>query len=348
MLADVSPTIRPSQTSSNSRTPTATMSSRLAHTLLADIGATNARFALAAGGVPGPVAGFEVARHARFADAATEFLKQHDGQGPVTDAFIAAAGPVEDGRCVLTNCAWTIDAEDLRTTLGLARVRVLNDFEATARSLPSLAAKDLHPIGRGRAMAGTPMAVLGPGSGLGVAGLATAADGPVVIASEGGHATMSPTTDREAALIEHLRRQFGHVSAERLISGPGLENIYQASAALDHVEVPPRNAADITRAALADQCPTAHVALDAFCAFLGTFAGNVALTFGARGGIFIAGGIAPRIVDFMARSQFRERFEAKGRFRPYLEAIPTSIIVHPAATFVGLASLAREVARSVA
>lgn len=350
MLAGVSLTIRPSRSSSssNSRTPIASpMSSRFAQTLLADIGATNARFALAAGGVPGPVAGFEVARHAQFADAATEFLKQHDGHGPVTDAFIAAAGPVEDGRCVLTNCAWTIDAQELQTTLGLARVRVLNDFEATARSLPSLAAADLHPIGRGSAMAGAPMAVLGPGSGLGVACLAAASGGPVVIASEGGHTTMTPTTAREHAMIEHLRQQFGHVSAERLISGPGLENIYRASAALDRMQVPPRNAADITQAALTETCPTARTALDAFCAFLGTFAGNVALTFGARGGIFIAGGIAPRIVDFMARSKFRERFEAKGRFQPYLEAIPTNVIVHPAATFVGLASLAREVARSV-
>jgi glucokinase len=322
------------------------MSSRLAQTLLADIGATNARFALAAGGVAGPVAGFEVAKHARFADAATTFLRQHDGHGTVTDALIAAAGPVEEGRVVLTNCAWTIDAEDLRSALGLARVRVLNDFEATARSLPCLAATDLHSIGRGRAMVGAPMAVLGPGSGLGVAGLAVATGEPVVIASEGGHATMAPTTAREEALIAHLRAQFGHVSAERLISGPGLENIYRASAALDGVQVPPRNAAEITQAALSNACPIARAALDAFCAFLGTFAGNVALIFGARGGVFIAGGIAPRIVDFMTRSQFRERFEAKGRFRSYLEAIPTSIIVHPAATFVGLASLAGEAARS--
>jgi glucokinase len=316
------------------------MSSRLAHTLLADIGATNARFSLLANGALGSVATFEVARHARFPDVVTAFLSQHRGQGQVTEALIAVAGPVEHGCCALTNCAWMIDEQELRTTFSLAKVRVVNDFEATAYSLPHLATADLHPIGGGRAVAGAPMAVLGPGTGLGVACFVPGTANPVVIASEGGHTTLAAASRREDALIDHLRQKVGHVSAERMISGYGLENIYRAVAALDGMDVPSRSAAEITKAALDGTCQTAQAALETFCSFLGNFAGNVALMFGARGGLFVAGGIVPRIVEFATRSQFRERFEAKGRFRPYLEAIPSSVIVHPAAAFVGLRSLA--------
>jgi len=141
-------------------------------------------------------------------------------------------------------------------------------------------------------------------------------------------------------ISDYLRRQFGHVAAERVISGGGLENLYRAVVALDGIDAPQRNAAEITKTALDGSCPIARTALDLFCAMLGTIAGNVALTFGARAGVYIAGGIAPRLTEFMARSQFRARFEQKGRFRTYLEAIPSSVIVHPAATFMGLRSIA--------
>ena len=317
------------------------MSSRLAHTLFGDIGATNARFSLFAKGVLGPVAWFEVARHPRFRDAVAEFLSRHRGEAPIAAALIAVAGPVVEGRGVLTNCPWVIDARELQATFGFTQVRIVNDFEAAAFSLPHLTAADLQPIGGGRAVAGAPMAVLGPGSGLGVACLVRGTARLVVVATEGGHATMAATSEREAALIDHLRRHFGHVSAERVISGMGLENIYRAIAALDGLDVPARSAAEITKAALEGSCRSAAAALDAFCAFLGAFAGNVALMFGARGGLYIAGGIVPRIVEFTRHSKFREQFEAKGRFRPYLAAIPSNIIVHPAATFVGLQSLAQ-------
>jgi glucokinase len=185
------------------------------------------------------------------------------------------------------------------------------------------------------------MAVLGPGTGLGVACFVPGSQSPIVLASEGGHATMAATSHREDAIIDYLRRQFGHVSAERVVSGSGLENLYRAVIAVDGIEAPKRNAAEITKAALDGNCPVARAALDLFCAMLGTIAGNVALMFGARGGVYIAGGIAPRLTEFMARSEFRARFEQKGRFRTYLEAIPSSVIVHPAATFVGLRSIAK-------
>jgi glucokinase len=187
-------------------------------------------------------------------------------------------------------------------------------------------------------MSDEPMLVLGPGTGLGVACLIPSDDNRIVIASEGGHATLAGTCDAEDAIIEYLRKKFQHVSAERVISGSGLENIYQAIGAIDGIDTSPLTAAQITESALAGGCPVAHRALKMFCAFMGSFAGSAALTFGARGGAYIAGGIAPRIVEFLAQSEFRERFEAKGRFRPYLEAIPSSVIIHPAATFLGLKS----------
>jgi glucokinase len=317
-----------------------TMHRRLVQTLLGDIGATNARFSLLMDGTLGPVTNLEVGRYARFADAVTDFLQTCGEQAPVTDALFAVAGPVEGDRCRLTNCPWIIDGAELRAHFRLARVRIVNDFAATAYSLPSLAAADLHPIGGGHAVPGAPMAVLGPGTGLGVAGLVPGAKEAVVIAGEGGHTTIAGASRREDAVIDHLRGRFGHVSAERVVSGSGLENLYEAIAALDRSGAPARDAAEITRRALDGSCPTAVAALEMFCALLGAFSGNIALMLGARGGVHIAGGIAPRILGFLERSEFRRRFEDKGRFRSYLEAIPLCVIVHPAAAFLGLAALA--------
>jgi glucokinase len=281
--------------------------------LLSDIGATNARFAIMAGDVLGPIAWYEVAQYPAFVDALCAFLELHRGT-TVSAALLAVAGPVENGRSTLTNSSWTIDSGDLQERFELETVQVLNDFEATALSLPQLAAADVYQLGGGSAVFGAPMAVLGPGSGLGVAGLVPGSP-PRVVVSEGGHVTVATTSRRE--------------------------NLYEAITSVESVKVPARNAAEITEAALKGACPIAQSALDTFCGMLGTFAGNVALTFAARGGVFIAGGIAPRIADYLARSEFRSRFESKGRFHPYLAAIPSCVIMHEAATFLGLQSLAR-------
>ena len=306
--------------------------------MLGDIGATNARFGLLANGALGAVQSFNVSSFARFADAATLFLKGHCRQFEIAKAVLAVAGPVEGGRCALTNCSWVIDTRELFETFGL-EAQIVNDFEAVAYALPSLSSADLAGIGGGTAEPGAPMAVLGPGSGLGVACLMPTLGKPVVISSEGGHATLAGMCDREDKIIKQLRKRFGHVSAERLVSGAGLENIYQAIIALDALKITPRSAAEITKSALGDECLVAHEALAKFCAFLGSFAGNVVLTFGARGGAYIAGGISPQLLEFMARSEFRTRFEAKGRLRSYLKNVPSYVIVHPAAAFLGLKSL---------
>jgi glucokinase len=306
--------------------------------LLGDIGATNARFALFANGAVEAVKSFDVSMFARFTDAVAAFLVDHCGENEIDQAIFAVAGPVEGHRCVLTNCTWVIDAAEVSETFSLA-ARIINDFEAVAYSLPSLAPADLVRIGGGSVELAAPMAVLGPGSGLGVACLVSGTGKCLVIPGEGGHATLGGANDREDEIIKRLRNRFEHVSAERLISGNGLENIYQAIVELDRLILGPRSAADITKCALNGDCRIAREALTTFCAFLGSFAGNVALTFGARGGVYIAGGISPRIVDFLSQSEFRNRFESKGRLRSYLEAVPSYVIMHPAATFLGLKAL---------
>jgi glucokinase len=307
--------------------------------LLGDIGATNARFALLTDGLLGPVKWIAVAHYPQFADAIDDFLQEHLPDRLVENALFAVAGPVRGGRCDFTNCSWSIDGRDMRDRFKLQTVRIVNDFEATALSLPHLMEGDMRSLGGGRAISGAPMVVLGPGSGLGVAGLVGDGARRIVIASEGGHATLATTSRREDVILDQLRQRFGHVSAERVLSGPGLENLYRAIAAVDEFDVPLRSASEITQAALQGACPASRAALDMFCAMLGGFAGNVALTYGARGGVYIAGGIAPRILGHLAVSEFRSRFVQKGRFQTYLEAIPSQVIVHPAATFLGLMAL---------
>ena len=307
--------------------------------LLGDIGATNARLGLFKDGALGPVEWMAAAEYAQFPDAVETFLTKR-GRPAVTAALLAVAGPVEANRARMTNRGWEIDGGNLCAQFRLRRARILNDFEATAWSLPHLEPEDLHRIGAGSAVPDTPMAVLGPGSGLGVACYVPGAQGGIVLASEGGHADLPGSSEREDRVIQHLRARFGHVSCERAVSGPGLENLYDAIAAIGGQKLPQRDAPAITRAGLEGSCATCRAALDMFCALLGAVTGNIALAYGARGGVFIAGGIAPRILAYLERSEFRARFEDKGRMRPYLAAIPTSVIVHPDATFVGLQALA--------
>jgi glucokinase len=274
--------------------------------LLGDIGATNARLSLLSNGNLNAISSFEVAKFGQFTDVLEIFIKEHCPQTRIHQALLAVAGPVKGERVALTNSSWVIDIHELQTVFDL-QARILNDFEAVAHSLPSLASTDLAGIGGGGPEAGAPMAVLGPGTGLGVACLVERPEGQVVITSEGGHATLAPTCEQEGRIVEHLRKRLAHVSAERLISGSGLENIYYAVAAIEGLKIPRRNASEITKNALSGECQLARRSLQAFCAFLGSFAGNVALTFGARGGVYIAGGISPRILDFLIRSEFRNR-----------------------------------------
>jgi glucokinase len=307
--------------------------------LLADVGGTKARFAVLTNNVLGPIEHMTVRDYEHFSEALALFMAQQKECDPITHAILGVAGAVENGRCALTNNPWIVDAAELRTRFGLTGIHIINDFEAIAWALPDLSDSDLRRIGGGNPVAGAPMAVLGPGTGLGVAAYVRHSHG-FVLRSEGGHTTAPSSSLREDAIIEKLRRQFGHVSTERIVSGPGLENLYRAIASIDARTVPERTAAEITQAAVEDACAVSVAALGVFCAMLGDVAGNFALSFGAQGGVFIAGGIAPRIRDYLARSQFRARFEAKGRMSRYVEAIPVYLILHDDPAFIGLRSLA--------
>lgn len=314
--------------------------------VLADVGGTNVRFALLTGGVLGPIEHLAVRDYKHFSDALDTFMRRQSERAAIHGAVLAVAGVVKGERCELTNNAWVVDAAELRGRFGFTGISIVNDFAAIAWSLPHLAGDDFRLIGGGAPAQGAPMVVLGPGTGLGVAAYVPHADGAFVLHSEGGHSTVPSGSPREDAIIEHLRQRFGHVSAERVLSGQGLENLYRAIAAIDSVSVPERTAAEITRAALAGRCPTSRAALDTFCAMLGDVAGNFALSFGAQGGVFLAGGILPRMSDELPRSQFRARFEAKGRLSGYVKTIPVYLILHGDPAFIGLRSLAERLARN--
>lgn len=305
--------------------------------LLADIGGTNARFALARDGKIGPVVIEAVSKHAdpflAFEKALAELTL--GGLRP-RQAAVAVAGPVEAGRAALTNGIWCFEAAALRAALGLTELRLMNDFEAIAWSLSALQTTDLRAIGGGAAKPGEPMVVLGPGTGLGVAAVVPAGERTVVLATQGGHVTMACADARESRVLEYLRGRFGHISAERVLSGAGLVVLTQAIAAIDGVGPAPGTPAQVLDAAQSGTSPLCEEAFDCFCNMLGTVAGNLALSLDAHGGVYLAGGILPRVADAFASSGFRARFEAKGRFSSYVAAIPTWLIEHPQPGLLGL------------
>jgi glucokinase len=314
--------------------------------LLADIGGTYCRLAIADQGNVTPVWSAGVSAVATPIAAIKAFLEATAFHGALDGAVIAAAGPVQEGRSRLTNAAWIIDESEIAHAFGIPWVRVVNDLEAVAAGLPDLAPADSRLIGPDTPLPGAPLAIVAPGTGLGVAALLLAPGGRCVVPSEGGHMSLAAFDDDSAGVIHWLHHRFGHVSAERVLSGAGLVNLYQAIAARDGVVADMRLPRDITAGAFNGTCPTCLAAVDLFCSFLGAFAGDVALTFGARGGVFIGGGIVPRFVDHLVRSDFRGRFQAKGRLRPFLERVPTRVIVYPSPAFIGLSSIARNVADS--
>ncbi|TAN55874.1 MAG: glucokinase [Magnetospirillum sp.] len=308
--------------------------------LVADIGGTHARFALVEGGEVLHPTVLRCADYEGPAAAATAFLAANcPGRHPVRGAFAVASAIVGD-RIELTNSPWRFSIEATRQHLGLERLGVVNDFTAVALSVRHLTPENLLAIGGGAAEPGCPIAVLGPGTGLGVSALVPGETGGwSALATEGGHVTMAAATDREAEVLGWLRRRFDHVSAERVLSGQGLVNLYQALSALSNRQAVFSTPDVITQRGLDGSCPVSREAVEIFFAMMGTAAGNLALSVGARGGVFIAGGILPRMAEPFRLSGFRSRFEEHGRFQPYLAAIPTWLITHPLPAFIGLAAL---------
>lgn len=309
--------------------------------LLGDIGGTNARLALLTPGAttPGPADRFALDAFPGVAEAIGAWLAARPGPRPRA-AVLAIAGPVAGDAALLTNRGWQVEAPALAAALGLGAVRLVNDFAALAWALPHLGPAALLPLGGAPPGApGAPMAVIGPGTGLGV-GAFLPGPPPAVLATEGGHAALAAHDAREAQVIEAVRARLGggHVSAERgALSGQGIEALHAALGG-----DPALPAASVVAAGVAGSDPRCAAAMELFCAMLGGFAGDVALLHGARGGVFIAGGIPPRFPAFLAASRFRACFEAKGRFRDWLAPVPAWLIPDPeAAAMRGLAALAR-------
>ena len=298
--------------------------------LLADIGGTHIRLAWqAAEGAP--LQDIRVLQCADYPDveaAIRAYLADVGAPAPQQAAF-GMANPVTGDEVRMTNHSWCFSQQALRAALGLERLLVINDFTALALSLPSLTPDLLRQVGGGRAVPGAAIGLVGAGTGLGVSGLVfgPGSDLGTPLSGEGGHVTLAAETRLEFEIFEHLQQRYGHVSAERVVSGPGLVDVYHALRAIRQLggaEV--TQAAQVSARALEGSEPLALEALALFCGFLGSVAGSLALTLGARGGVYIGGGIVPRLGDWFDRSPFRARFEAKGRFRAYLAEIPCWVI----------------------
>jgi glucokinase len=311
--------------------------------LVGDVGGTNARFAIAHMVEGRPVLehheSFPAETYPTFLEGVKAFIDGCDVKP--TSGVIAVAGPVTDGEIDLTNSPWRVSETELKT-LGLDPVRLINDFEALAWGAPVVPADHLASLGGpAEGEPHTAIAVLGPGTGFGVSALARDIHGnEIAMPSEGGHACFAPGDPIEDEILRILRRRYDRVSIERLICGPGLLNMHRALAEIDGRETHIDDPAQITKEALEDPRSHCGATLARFCAILGAVAGDIALTTGARAGVYIAGGIAPRILPFLQASPFRERFERKGRFKDYMAAIPTNVILHKHAALLGAARVA--------
>lgn len=305
--------------------------------LLADVGGTNTRCAIVESG--GEIRDIRTFLNCEFSEpgALLEcYLQGIDIDVSPRRGMLAIAAPIRGDMVDMINIDWHFSATSLRDRLGFEKLGVLNDFEALANALPEFGQADLLKIGSGEVESRKPKVVLGAGTGLGVAGLIPVGDGWQSVSGEGGHVSLPATDQREAEIIHRVQQQFGHCSAERLISGPGLALLHSLMHETDAL-----TADEIGRLAAAGD-PHANASLELLFRLLGTVAANLALTFGAFGGLYIGGGIIPRHAEKFAASGFRDRFEAKGRYGDYLGSIATYLVIAEHPTLTGLAVYARE------
>ncbi len=314
--------------------------------LVADIGGTHARFALVGdNGVPERPLTLSTRDYSSLEAAYSEYLKL-SGNPAVLEAAIAIAGTVEDDWVKMTNHSWEFSITEICRKFKLKSLFVKNDFTALALAIPFLDRSDYSQVGGGNVLDKSPVAVLGPGTGLGVSGLLYCNEQWVALASEGGHVSLSPATERELEILKVCLARFPHVSAELLVSGPGLQIILQTLYEIDDVPQGERSTCsspEITANAISRADQYCQETVDIFCGLLGTIAGNLALTIGAKGGVYIGGGIIPKLGSYFNRSPFRNHFEAKGRFSGYLKEIPVFVIRSEHAALTGLTRFFDEV-----
>ena len=316
----------------------------MTRSLAVDLGGTHVRLRFREDDVP-PVSVhvIETSEVGSF-EGAVDLWREQTGIRARLDAIaIAAAGPVAGGQARITNLDWILDARAIERDCNARRCLLVNDVTAVARALPLLGREDLRTLAAGSANDRSARAVIAPGTGLGVSGLVpTAAGGFAAIEGEGGHQTLAAQNPREWTIVTALAERFGHASAERALSGPGIEAMWRALASIHGARsVQDRTAAEIARDAFSGADPIAQETIAAFTNFLGSVAGDLALALGARGGLYIAGGIVPGWGDRFDAARFLERFRAKGRFRSYLSTIPAHVVTHPYPGLVGVEHLLR-------
>ncbi len=308
--------------------------------MIADIGGTNARFALLDGMERRDEIVLACADYPDLVSAAEEYLQRVGAKnsGRPLEAALAIAGPVTGDIIRMTNHVWQFSAAHTRQQLRLRRLIVLNDFTALAMAVRHLKGSDLEQVGGGKAQPNAPIAVIGPGTGLGVSGLVPNGQHWIPLQGEGGHVTLSVMNERELAVLQQLQQRFSHVSAERVLSGPGLVTLYDALCGVEGVVAEVLTPPEITKRAKEGTCRLCFETVSMFCALLGTMAGNLVLTLGALGGAYIGGGIAPGLGAMFTSSRFRDRFEDKGRFTDYVARVPTFVIRAELPALLGLAS----------
>lgn len=319
------------------------MSQLNGYALVGDVGGTNARLSLvnlADGSISNPII-YSAVENDSLESVILKF-KQETG-AEFSSACIAIACPITGDYIKMTNNPWEFSISSMKTSLGLDNLMVINDFTAMAMSVTCLDKDALVKIGGGEPDKSAPIAVYGAGTGLGVAHVIHVGDQWIPIPGEGGHVDLAPANMSEDMILLALRARIGHVSAERVLSGPGLVNLYEAIAMRNERVRPNLKPSDVTGGALSLPCdPDCLEALNTFCKLMGRFGGNLALTMGTFGGVYIAGGVVPRFIEFFKNSKFREAFEDKGRFKDFLRKIPVYVITDTKAGLRGAGAVLRQ------
>ncbi|MFH1805181.1 MAG: glucokinase [Pseudomonadota bacterium] len=307
--------------------------------LVGDIGGTNARFAwLDHNNDPHTPMTLAVRDYPAIGDAIRDFIAKTGGD-QLTECAVAVACPAMADMIRFTNNPWVFSKQALKDEFGLDRLVVVNDFTGLAMSVPYLGDDDLITLFDGPGQPGLPLAVIGAGTGLGVSGLLPHDGHWIPVQGEGGHVSLPAVDDLDYEIVKFLTRELGRVSAERILSGMGIENLYRALAAIEGVDVTPLTAAEIVEAAMMRHDPLCCQVLERFCLFLGGVAGDLVLTLGAFGGVYIGGGIGPRIAGFMKQSGLKERMIAKGRFRDLMNDVPVRLMTAKYPALIGCARI---------
>ncbi|WP_448211653.1 glucokinase [Colwellia sp. MEBiC06753] len=307
--------------------------------IVADIGGTNLRIGIANdSGSTEHLTVYQCADYSGLEQVVADFISKFELTDKIINACFAIACPVENDLIKMTNLPWQFSKSELKQNLNLNKLLLINDFTAIAHAVPMLGEQQKVQVGRGKVVAGKPISICGPGTGLGVANLVNDNDKWISLSGEGGHVDFAPIDEQEIAILNFLLTKYQHVSYEQLLSGLGIEQIYQGLLSYNDKPVVTLAAKDITAKALEESCDICQETLAQFCRILGSFAGNLALTLGSFSGVYIAGGIVPRFIEYFEQSEFRKRFEEKGRLSGFNQNIPTFVVTESQPGILGAAA----------